>query len=33
MMGMAVLLQESAGVSDAEAVELTVVDKRWRLER
>jgi hypothetical protein len=31
MMAMAVLLQEYAGVSDAEAVELTVVDKRWQL--
>ncbi len=31
MMAMAVLLQEHAGVSDAEAVELTVVDKRWQL--
>jgi hypothetical protein len=31
MMAMAVLLQEYAGVSDAEAVELTVMDKRWQL--
>jgi hypothetical protein len=31
MMAMAVLLQEYAGASDAEAVELTVMDKRWQL--
>lgn len=31
LMAMAVLLQEYAGVSDAEAVELTVMDKRWQL--
>lgn len=31
LMAMAVLLQEYAGVSDAEAVELSVVDKRWQL--
>ena len=30
MMAMAVLLQEYAGVSDAEVVELTVMDKRWQ---
>jgi hypothetical protein len=30
-MAMAVLLQAYAGVSDAEAVELTVVDRRWQL--
>jgi hypothetical protein len=31
LMAMAVLLQEYVGASDAEAVELTVVDKRWQL--
>jgi Transposase domain (DUF772)/Transposase DDE domain len=31
MMAMAVLLQAYAGISDAEAVELTVVDLRWQL--
>jgi hypothetical protein len=31
LMAMAVLLQAYAGVSDAEAVELTVVDLRWQL--
>jgi hypothetical protein len=31
MMALAVLLQEYAGASDAEAIELTVVDKRWQL--
>ena len=31
MMAMAVLLQAYAGTSDAEAVELTVVDLRWQL--
>jgi hypothetical protein len=30
-MAMAVLLQAYAGASDAEAVELTVVDLRWQL--
>jgi hypothetical protein len=31
LMAMAVLLQAYAGASDAEAVELTVVDLRWQL--
>jgi hypothetical protein len=31
LMAMAVLLQAYAGASDAEAVELTVVDLRWQV--
>lgn len=31
MMSLAILLQEYAGASDAEAVELTVMDSRWQL--
>ena len=31
LLAMAVVLEEYAGVSDAEAIELTVVDERWQL--